>query len=78
MKERYGLDVNEMSIRLERSNLITDSVGRLGTSEITRLGVKEKHLPELAEMFVDAAKGRQVRKRVKAFRDRFTMDYRFR
>lgn len=78
MKERYGLDMNEMSIRLERSNLITDSVGRLGTSEITRLGVKEKHLPELADMFVDAAKGRQVRKRVKAFRDRFTMDYRFR
>jgi glycine hydroxymethyltransferase len=78
MKERYGLDVNEMSIRLERSNLITDSVGRLGTSEITRLGVKEKHLPELADMFVDAAHGRQVRKRVKAFRDRFTMDYRFR
>ncbi|MEW5747419.1 MAG: serine hydroxymethyltransferase [Candidatus Thermoplasmatota archaeon] len=78
MEERYGLDMNGMSIRLERSNLITDSVGRLGTSEITRLGVKEKHLPELADMFVDAAKGRQVRKRVKAFRDRFTMDYRFR
>lgn len=78
MEERYGLDVNEMSIRLERSNLITDSVGRLGTSEITRLGVKEKHLPELAEMFVEAANGKQVRKKVKAFRDRFTMDYRFR
>ena len=38
MKSRYGLDINEMSIRLERSNLLTDSVGRLGTSEITRLG----------------------------------------
>jgi len=78
MKARFGLDVNQMSIRLEKSNLITDSVGRLGTSEITRLGVKEKDLPELAEMFVDAAKGKQVKKRVKAFRDRFTMDYRFR
>ncbi len=78
MRERYGLDINEMSIRLERSNLITDSVGRLGTSEITRLGVKEKHLPELADMFIDAAKGKQVKKRVREFRDRFTMDYRFR
>ena len=78
MKERFGLDMNEMSIKLEKANLITDSVGRLGTSEITRLGVKEKDLPELADMFIDAANGKQVKKRVKAFRDRFTMAYRFR
>ncbi len=78
VKARYGLDMNEMSIRLEKSNLITDSVGRLGTSEITRLGVKEKDLPELADMFVDAAEGKRVTKRVREFRDRFTMDYRFR
>jgi len=77
MKERYGLDINEMSIRLEKSNLITDSVGRLGTAEITRLGVKEKDLHELADMFVDAARGKQVKKRVRQFRDRFTMEYRF-
>ena len=78
VKARYGLDMNEMSIRLEKGNLITDSVGRLGTSEITRLGVKEKDLPELADIFVDAAEGKRVTKRVREFRDRFTMDYRFR
>lgn len=78
VKERFGLDMNEMSIRLEKTNLITDSVGRLGTSEITRLGVKEKDLPELADMFIDAAKGKKVKRRVKEFRDRFAMDYRFR
>jgi len=78
MRKRYGLDINEMSIRLEKSNLLTDSVGRLGTSEITRLGVKEKDLPELADMFMEAAEGKQVRRKVKAFRDRFSMDYRFR
>lgn len=78
VKGLYGLDMNEMSIRLEGNNLITDSVGRLGTSEITRLGVKEKDLPELADMFVDAAGGKRVKRRVREFRDRFTMDYRFR
>lgn len=78
MQASFGLDVNEMSIRLEKSNLITDSVGRLGTSEITRLGVKEKDIPELADMFVDAAKCKQVSRRVKTFRDRFSGDYRFR
>jgi len=74
----YGLSINDFSIRLEKSNLIIDSVARLGTSEITRLGVKEKHLPELADLFADAAKGKNVKKKVKEFRDGFEMDYRFR
>lgn len=74
----FGLSVNDFSVRLEKSNLIIDSVARLGTSEITRLGVKEKHLPELADLFVQASKGVNVRKQVKEFRDQFDMDYRFR
>jgi glycine hydroxymethyltransferase len=74
----YGLSMNDFSVRMERSNLIIDSVSRIGTSEITRLGVKEKHLPELADLFAEAAKGRNVGKRVKEFRDQFEMDYRFR
>jgi glycine hydroxymethyltransferase len=74
----YGLSMNDFSIRMERSNLIIDSVSRIGTSEITRLGVKEKHLPELADLFADAAKGKNVRSQVKFFRSRFEMDYRFR
>jgi glycine hydroxymethyltransferase len=74
----FRLSMNDFSVRLEKSNLITDSVGRLGTCEITRLGVKEKHMPELADMFMDGAKGEDVRKRVRRFRDQFDMDYRFR
>jgi glycine hydroxymethyltransferase len=77
MKADYGLTMNDMSVRLEKNNLMIDSVARLGTSEITRLGMKEKDLPELAEIFVDAAKGRQVKKRVRQLRDRFSMDYRY-
>ena len=74
----FGLSVNDFSVRLERSNLIIDSVGRIGTNEITRLGFKERHLPELADLFMEAAKGRNVKKKVRALRDRFDMDYRFR
>lgn len=77
LKAIYGMGMNDFSVRLEKSNLIIDSVGRLGTAEITRMGVKEKHIPELADMFMEAAEGRQVKRKVKAFRDRFGMDYRF-
>ena len=75
IREEYGTSVNEFSILLERSNLIVDSVARLGTAEITRMGVKEKDLPELADLFMAAAGGRNVKKRVKEFRERFDMDY---
>ena len=78
VREIFGLSMNDFSVRMEKSNLIIDSVSRIGTSEITRLGVKERHLPELADLFADAAKGKIVRKQVKMFRDHFTMDYRFR
>jgi len=75
LKKAYGMTVNDFSIRLEKSNLIIDSVARLGTSEITRMGVKEKDIHDLADMFVQAAEGRNVRKRVKSFRERFDMAY---
>jgi len=78
LTKRYGLTVNDFSVRMEKSNVITDSVGRLGTAEITRMGFKEQHLGSLADVFMAAAEGEDVRKDVKALRDRFDMEYRFR
>jgi glycine hydroxymethyltransferase len=78
IKAIYGMSMNDFSVRLEKSNLMIDSVARLGTAEITRLGVKEKHLPELADIFVEAAAGKNVKGKTKAFRDQFEMDFRFR
>jgi glycine hydroxymethyltransferase len=75
LREAYDTTMNDFSIKLERSNLIIDSVGRLGTSELTRMGVKERDLPELADMFMDAAAGVIVKKKVREFRERFDMDY---
>ena len=77
LEKKYGKSLNDFSVMMERTNLITDSVGRLGTCEITRLGVKEKDMPELADMFMDAASGKNVRRKVKALRARLDMDYRF-
>ena len=74
----FGLGLNDFSIRMEKSNLITDAGGRLGTGEITRMGFKEKDIPELADLFMDAAKGKSVKKEVRALRDRFDMAFRFR
>jgi len=78
VKAIYGLGLNDFSVRMERTNILMDSVGRLGTSEITRMGFREKDIPELAEIFIDAASGKNVKKRVKDLRDRFDLEYRFR
>jgi glycine hydroxymethyltransferase len=78
LRATYGVSMNDFSVRLEKSNIMIDSVSRVGTSEITRLGIKEKHLPELADLFVLAAKGKDVRSRVRKFRGQFSMDYIFR
>jgi glycine hydroxymethyltransferase len=77
VKAKFGVGVSDFSVKLERSNLIIDSVGRLGTPEITRMGFKEKDLPALADIFMAAANGENVKKAVKAMRDRFDLDFRF-
>jgi glycine hydroxymethyltransferase len=61
LKKRFGLGMNDFSVRLERSNIIIDSVGRLGTAEITRLGAREKDMTDIAELFIEAAHGKDVR-----------------
>ena len=72
---KYGLTMNDFSIRLERSNLIVDSVARIGTSEITRMGMKERDIPELADLFIEAAEGKNVSRKVKDLRGRFDMAF---
>jgi hypothetical protein len=42
------------------------------------MGFKERDIPELADLFMDAASGKIVKNRVKDLRDRFDLEYRFR
>ena len=48
MKEKYDLSLNQAGRILEENALIIDAVGRLGTAEITRIGMREKDMPALA------------------------------
>lgn len=59
--ELFGLTPVELSQRLERSDIVTDAVGRLGTSELTRWGFQPKEMGEVATLLVAAARGRKVR-----------------
>jgi len=77
VRKKYHLSVNDLSIKLEKSDLIIDSVGRIGLAEITRLGMKEKDLPELADLFIEACDGNNVLKKVKGLRNRFGIEYTF-
>lgn len=77
VKMEYGQSINDLSIRLEKSNIIIDSVGRLGTAEITRMGCTKSELSELAKIFMDAVEDANVKKKVKELRDRLKMKYIF-
>jgi glycine hydroxymethyltransferase len=58
------------SAKLEQANIITDNGGRLGTSELTRLGYDADEMEEVAELICLALLGKKpvdfVKKRVKS------------
>lgn len=57
LKEKFGLSMNDFGKKLEENYLITDAVGRLGTAEITRIGMKEKDMTTLAGFIHRAIQG---------------------
>ncbi|MEM0158137.1 MAG: serine hydroxymethyltransferase [Thermoplasmataceae archaeon] len=63
-KELSGMGMNfrEFSQRLEKNNIIVDREGRIGTSEITRMGAES--MEDIAQLMVEAARGNDVRERV--------------
>jgi glycine/serine hydroxymethyltransferase len=69
--------VNYQAIPSDES--FTASSGlRLGVSEMTRFGMKEKDFRSFAGIFADAVKGRNVGEEVAKFRQNFlTMDFCF-
>ena len=60
-REKYG-DFREISKKLGNNNIIVDTEGRIGTSEITRLGLTD--MMKLGQVMSDAIKGKDVRKDV--------------
>lgn len=77
LTERHGVKPGEIARRWERERLITDLVARLGTAEVTRLGLTPEAMPRLAEYLRRAGLARErVGSEVLAWRREFT-DLRF-
>jgi len=59
--------------RLERQRLLIDLVGRIGTAEVTRLGLTPADMPRMAELLVRAGwRNERVAREVLAWRKQFT------
>ncbi len=58
---KYG-DFKVISKKMENNNLIVDTEGRIGTAEITRMGLNDMN--QLGEVVAEAIKGKDVRSRV--------------
>jgi len=76
-----GLDQNvvgrasEKAAALEGANIIIDDRGRVGTGEVTRLGMKEGEMEQIADMMADAVLDKmshsEIRERVLSLRSKF-------
>jgi glycine hydroxymethyltransferase len=72
LKARHGLAPPGLARRLERQDILIDLVGRVGTAEATRLGVRKTDMPEIARWIHSAGiLGKPVKAQVNAFRRRF-------
>ncbi|HDP96387.1 MAG TPA: serine hydroxymethyltransferase, partial [Euryarchaeota archaeon] len=77
VNRKYGCSINDLSVILEKSNIIIDSVGRLGIAEATRLGGVEKEMTEIADMFISAIEGKDMAEKVQEFRSAKKMKFVF-
>jgi glycine hydroxymethyltransferase len=72
LHERHGVRPGALARRWERQRLIGDLAGRLGTAEVTRLGLTPSDMPRLAELLVRAGLQREkVGPEVLAWRRQF-------
>jgi glycine hydroxymethyltransferase len=71
-RERFGLGPGALARRLERQRLLIDLVGRIGTAEVTRLGLGADDMGRLASLFVRGGlRGERVGAEVLAWRRTF-------
>ena len=56
---------NEIAQKLEMVDIISDTGIRLGTSEITRRGMKEREMNEIAQLIVDAISGKESSEKIR-------------
>ncbi len=72
LRARHGLRPGLLARRWEANHLVTDLVGRLGTAEVTRLGLRPEEMPRLADLLLRSGLGREeVRGEVLAWRKEY-------
>ena len=74
--KRWNTNPNDWSVALERNDIIVDSVARIGTNEVTRMGAKEGHMERIADLIAKGMKG-DVRSDVAALREELALSYAF-
>ena len=74
--KRYKASFNDLSKMLEAESIIMDSVGRVGTSESTRMGMKGKDMATVASFMMEVMRDRKkVGRKVRAFKGRFSIKF---
>lgn len=71
--QSFGTDFSGFSNILERNYMIVDREGRIGTSEISRLGIDDTG--EIAELIVSALKGKDVSGQARKIRKEAKIHY---
>jgi glycine hydroxymethyltransferase len=68
-----------MAVKLEEANIIIDDRGRIGVSEVTRIGMKEGDMETIAELMskvlLDQVPAEEIRVEVREFRSKFAIEY---
>jgi len=72
LRRDANLGPGELARRLERQRLLIDLVGRIGSAEVSRLGLVPEDMPRLAELLLrGGVKGERVASEVLAWRRAF-------
>jgi glycine hydroxymethyltransferase len=77
IRENMGFTPHEYSCKLEESNMIVDSMGRIGTNEITRMGADEETMEEISVLIIRTLKGEDTKPDVKKLRSSLKLKYIF-
>ncbi len=62
----------KMTSLLSNANIMIDAAGRIGTAEVTRLGMKEDEMKSIAHFILSALQQQDVKKQVKEFVSNFS------
>ncbi len=72
LRAQWGIGAGAVARRLEAQRLLIDLVARIGTAEVTRLGLRPRDMPRLADLIVRGGRdGERVGPEVGRWRSRF-------